>query len=217
MVYRAGPMAMLGHDHVIVNRTLGGWVRYAGTVPEASFALTVPAAGFVVDDDGARREEGADFAEETPEEAKSGTMRNMQSPAVLDSAEFPEITVRSVTVTGAQGELEATVAVSVAGHESTLRRAVHLGNVSGPAHRQRGTVGAPIRSRFDSVQRDAGRAARTGRHAHQIPIRRGDALTAAATRSGAEIQAADSVKSRMVVPSGAVIMAAGSCRSGGGT
>ncbi len=30
-------------------------------------------------------------------------------------------------------------------------------------------------------------------------------------------QAADSVNSRMVVPSGAVIMAAGSCRNGGGT
>ncbi len=120
LVYRAGPMAMLGHDHVIINRTLGGWVRYAGTVPEASFALTVPDAGFVVDDDRARREEGADFAEETPEEAKSGTMRNMQSPAVLDSEQFPEITVRSVTITGAPGELMATVAVSVAGHESTL-------------------------------------------------------------------------------------------------
>jgi hypothetical protein len=120
LVYRAGPMAMLGHNHVIVNRTLGGWVRYAGTVPEASFALTVPDVGFVIDDDGARREEGADFAEEPPEEAKSGTMRNMQGPAVLDSAQFPDITVRSVMVTGAQGEFTATVAVSVAGHESTL-------------------------------------------------------------------------------------------------
>ncbi len=44
----------------------------------------------------------------------------MQSPAVLDSAEFPEIKVRSVTVTGAPGAFMATVTVSVAGHESTL-------------------------------------------------------------------------------------------------
>ncbi|MGC1387645.1 MAG: YceI family protein [Steroidobacteraceae bacterium] len=120
LVYRAGPMAALGHNHVIVNRTLGGWVRYAGTVPEAAFALTVPDAGFVVDDDGARHEEGADFADETPEEARSGTMRNMQSPALLDSAEFPEITVKSVAVNGVQGEFTAAVAISVAGHESTL-------------------------------------------------------------------------------------------------
>jgi hypothetical protein len=120
LVYRAGPMAALGHNHVIVNRALGGWVRYAGTVPEAAFALTIPDAGFVVDEDGARHEEGADFADETPEEAKSGTTRNLQSPAVLDSAEFPEITATSVALKGVQGELTATVAISVAGHESTL-------------------------------------------------------------------------------------------------
>ncbi len=120
LVYRAGPMAMLGHNHVIANRALGGWVRYAGTVTDASFALTVPDAGFVLDDDAMRREEGADFAEETPEDAKLGTSRNMQSAAVLDAAQFPEITVRSVKIKGAQGELTATVAVSVAGHESTL-------------------------------------------------------------------------------------------------
>jgi polyisoprenoid-binding protein YceI len=120
LVYRAGPMAMLGHNHVIANRALGGWVRYAGKVAEASFALTVPDAGFVVDDDAMRREEGADFAEETPQDAKSGTLRNMQSAALLDAAQFPEITVRSVAITGAAGEFTATVAVSVAGHESRL-------------------------------------------------------------------------------------------------
>ena len=120
LVYRAGPMAMLGHNHVIANRALGGWVRYAGRVAEASFALTVPDAGFVVDDDAMRREEGADFAEETPQDAKSGTLHNMQSAALLDAAQFPEITVRSVAITGAAGEFTATVAVSVAGHESRL-------------------------------------------------------------------------------------------------
>jgi hypothetical protein len=113
-------MATLGHNHVIANHALGGWVRYAGKVAEASFALTVPDAGFVVDDDSMRREEGADFAEETPQDAKSGTLRNMQSAALLDAAQFPEITVRSVAITGAAGEFTATVAVSVAGHESRL-------------------------------------------------------------------------------------------------
>ena len=120
LVYRGGSMAMLGHNHVIANRTLGGWVRYAGTVTEASFALTVPDAGFVVDDDAMRRQEGADFADETPEDAKSGTLRNMQSAAVLDAAQFPEITLKSVKITGAQGEFTATVEVSVAGHEAML-------------------------------------------------------------------------------------------------
>jgi len=120
LVYRAGPMAMLGHNHVIANRSLGGWVRYAGKAADASFALTVPNAGFVVDDDAMRREEGAEFAEETPQDAKSGTLHNMQSAALLDAAQFPEITVRSVAIAGPPDGLTATVEVSVAGHESRI-------------------------------------------------------------------------------------------------
>ena len=80
LVYRAGPMAALGHDHVIVNRTLGGWVQFGGAATGASFSLTVPAAGFVVDDAAARRDEGPQFAEEIPEDAKAGTLRNMLEP-----------------------------------------------------------------------------------------------------------------------------------------
>lgn len=117
LVYRAGPMAMLGHNHVIVNRALGGSVVYAGAASTASIVLSVPAAGFVVDDARLRREEGADFAEDIPEDAKGGTLRNMLSASVLDAAQFPAITVRSVTTTD---RLEATLAVNVAGHESTL-------------------------------------------------------------------------------------------------
>jgi YceI-like domain len=106
------------------------------------FSLVIPAAGFVVDDPQARSEEGPDFPGEIPEDAKSGTLHNMLSAAVLDADEFPSITVNSVAVAGAPGEpggtpgepgatapvavapgtavLTATVAISVAGHESRL-------------------------------------------------------------------------------------------------
>ncbi len=120
LVYRSGPMAALGHDHVIVNRALGGWVQFGGAATGASFSLTVPAAGFVVDDAAARREEGPQFAEEIPEDAKAGTLRNMLGPAVLDAGRFPAISIRSVAVTEARGTLEAQLAVNVAGHDSTL-------------------------------------------------------------------------------------------------
>lgn len=120
LVYRAGPMALLGHNHVVVNRALGGWVRYAGVLSAASFSVIVPAAGFVVDEARMRREEGADFAEDIAEDATSATLRNMLSAAVLDVAQYPAITVRSVAVTGTDAALEATLAVTVAGHESTL-------------------------------------------------------------------------------------------------
>jgi polyisoprenoid-binding protein YceI len=120
LVYRAGVMAALGHNHVIVNRALEGWVTFSGDVAEAAFYLTVPASGFVVDDDAARRQEGADFAEEVDADAKAGTLHNMLGPAVLDAQGHPSITVQSVSVETAAGGAQATVRVSVAGHESSL-------------------------------------------------------------------------------------------------
>ena len=122
LVYRAGALARLGHNHVMVNRTLRGEVKLADSA--SGFWLEVPAAGFLVDENQARREEGADFGSEVPEDAKSGTQRNMLSSAVLDADEFPVITIRSIAASpngaSGSGSMIASVAISVAGHESRI-------------------------------------------------------------------------------------------------
>jgi hypothetical protein len=100
LVYRAGPLGRLGHNHVMVNRSLRGEVDLPQDAAAASFHLILPADAFMVDDAEARREEGPDFGGDVPDDAKSGTFRNMLSPAVLDAAEFPEIAVRSLAVHG---------------------------------------------------------------------------------------------------------------------
>jgi hypothetical protein len=146
LVYRAGALANLGHNHVIVNRSVTGWVKFiddvgaaggaaSGNAPAAggavsgnaaavnvaaSFALSLPVADFVIDDAQARSEEGADFSEAVPEEARSGTRHNMLSPALLDGDEFPTIALSSVAATRTGGALRATLTVRIAGHESTL-------------------------------------------------------------------------------------------------
>jgi hypothetical protein len=125
LVYRAGPLAHFGHNHVIVNHAIRGAVSVADVPADSVFWLTVPVAGFVVDDVQARREEGADFDGDIPDDAKSGTLHNMLSPALLNADEFPEIAVRSVAESGTRaasgaGALTATVAISIAGHESTV-------------------------------------------------------------------------------------------------
>jgi hypothetical protein len=125
LVYRAGPLAHFGHNHVIVNHAIRGAVSLADAAGESVFWLKVPVAGFVVDDPQARREEGADFAGDIPDDAKSGTLHNMLSAALLNADAFPEITVNSVAASAAQdrsgvGALTATVAISVAGHESKV-------------------------------------------------------------------------------------------------
>jgi len=118
LVYRAGPLARLGHNHVVVNRSLQGAAKVAGG--RSGFWLNVPAKSFVVDDAQTRREEGRDFAAEVPEDAKSGTLEHMLSAAVLDADEFPEISVTGVAGSPGANPMRVKVTIRVAGHESTV-------------------------------------------------------------------------------------------------
>ncbi len=109
----------------MVNHAIRGAVNLADLPEESVFRLTVPVAAFVVDDPQARREEGADFPGDIPDDAKSGTSHNMLSAALLNADEFPVITVSSLAESRAQnpsgaGALTATVAISIAGHDSRV-------------------------------------------------------------------------------------------------
>jgi YceI-like domain len=118
LVYRAGPLANLGHNHVMVSREVTGVVQVGSSIAASSFSLSVPAESFVVDDAQARREAGDDFPGDIPEDAKSGTRRNMLSAAVLNAVEFPTITVTSVTLAGTPDTFNAELTLSIAGHEA---------------------------------------------------------------------------------------------------
>lgn len=120
LVYRAGPLANLGHNHVLVNHAMTGVVQVGESIAASSFSLEVPVEGFVVDDADARREEGGDFAGDIPEEAKTGTRRNMLSAGLLNAAEFPTLRVSSVTLSGTPDALFADLTIGVAGHEATV-------------------------------------------------------------------------------------------------
>jgi hypothetical protein len=134
LVYRSGVAAALGHNHVVVNRSLQGWVSFDGSVPGSGFYLSVPANGFVVDEEGTRVQEGADFSEQISADASTGTLHNMLGPTVLDAQSHPAITVTSVAIEPAEGGAQAMVRVSVAGHESSLRVAFILEVSSGELH-----------------------------------------------------------------------------------
>jgi len=123
LVYRAGPLARFGHNHVMVNRRVHGAVNLAREGASA-FWLSVPVAEFIVDEPQARREEGADFAAEVPDDARSGTLHNMLSAAVLDAAEYPDISINGIAALGppdsGAAPLLATLTIGVAGHESKI-------------------------------------------------------------------------------------------------
>jgi hypothetical protein len=131
LVYRAGPLSTLGHNHVMVNRALSGVLQIGAGVAASSFSLRMRADGFVVDDAQSRQEEGGDFAADIPDDAKAGTRRNMLGSAVLNAAEFPDITVKSTSLTGTLNELNADLEINAAGH--TARISVPL-TLQGDAH-----------------------------------------------------------------------------------
>jgi hypothetical protein len=131
LVYRAGALGNLGHNHVMVNRAVTGRVQIGAGVSASSFSLSMRADGFVIDDAQSRQEEGGDFPGDIPEDAKAGTRRNMLSNAVLNAAEFPTITVKSVSLAGALDALSAVLEISAAGH--TSRTSVPL-TLQGDAH-----------------------------------------------------------------------------------
>jgi hypothetical protein len=120
LVYRGGSLAHLGHNHVLVNHTLSGSLIVTDRLQSSSFEFVAPVEKFVVDDAQARREEGADFPGEVPEDAKSGTLHNMLSATQLNGAQFPTLTVKSVAIDDPQGVPTAAMTVTVSGHDSAV-------------------------------------------------------------------------------------------------
>jgi hypothetical protein len=132
LVYRAGPLRNLGHNHVMVNRAVSGGVQIGANASASSFSLRLRADAFVVDDAQSRQEEGGDFPGDIPEDAKAGTRRNMLGSAVLNAAEFPDITVKSTSLTGSLNALNADLEINAAGHTSRMSVPLVL---QGDAHR----------------------------------------------------------------------------------
>jgi hypothetical protein len=126
LAYRAGTLASLGHDHVIENHALTGWVGLAPRAEQASFYLEIPVAAFVIDAEAARADAGPEFAAEVGSDAKEGTRRNMLGPALLDAEHYASIAVRSLAFQGSEPNLVATVVAEVAGHATTLTIPVHV-------------------------------------------------------------------------------------------
>jgi len=117
IVRRAGPLAKLGHDHVITSADEAGSVWLGSTPVDSSFELTLPVERFDVDLPEARAAAGPEFAAPVPDEARAGTRQNMLRAAVLDGEHFPTITLRSAAASGVWPQPIVRVAVTLKGVE----------------------------------------------------------------------------------------------------
>jgi hypothetical protein len=100
LVRRSGPLARLGHNHVITSAQESGRAWFGPELRESGFEIRLPVSAFVVDDPAARLAAGSEFPGELPVEAREGTHRNMLRAEVLDGAGHPAVVVRASRISG---------------------------------------------------------------------------------------------------------------------
>ncbi|MBX5463655.1 MAG: YceI family protein [Steroidobacteraceae bacterium] len=94
-VYRGGPLARAGHNHVIASHDLTGVVYVPDDVWRTTFDIRLPVEALTVDEDDLRAQEGPDFPVGVPENAREGTRRNMLGPDMLEAERYPGIGLQS--------------------------------------------------------------------------------------------------------------------------
>ena len=126
LVHRGGPLARLGHNHVIAVRSLAGVVRLARERESSTFELRLAVAQFTVDEEALRALEGPDFAAPVPDDARSGTRRNMLSEALLDGEHYPDIVLRSQRIARTPEGFQVTIAIGLKGLARSISLPVHI-------------------------------------------------------------------------------------------
>jgi YceI-like domain len=129
-VYRDGPMASLGHNHLISSASLAGTIDLRDPLTDSRFQLELPLDSLVVDDAAARAGAGAEFAKEIPPADREGTRRNMLGASVLDAALQPAIRLTVESLEGGPADLIARIRVGLRGEERivTVPMSVELGD-----------------------------------------------------------------------------------------
>jgi len=128
-VYRDGPLARFGHNHVITATQISGTVYRERDALQSDVELSFPASGLLVDQPQDRAQAGAEFPGVLPPEAIAGTRQNMLGPKLLAAEQFPNITLRTVAVSGQWPDLQLLVEVKLREFTGQLAIPVHLDEV----------------------------------------------------------------------------------------
>ena len=129
LIYKAGTLQRLGHNHVISVGQLSGQVTVDGAdLGKAHFELTIPVGELVVDDPKLRAGLGADFSSVPTADDIEGTRNNMLGEKVLQGDAFPSIRVTGSGPVGQAGSQTLKINVELLGRsvELTVPTAVTL-------------------------------------------------------------------------------------------
>lgn len=120
LVYRDGPMARVGHNHVMAG-SVRGELRVSDTAAASSFRIEIPVESLEVDAPALRAEEGDEFSATVSDPARKGTRDNMLGVDMLDAAHYPLIRIESVALLGPRWNPDVTARITVRGKTSELK------------------------------------------------------------------------------------------------
>ena len=115
-----GPMAKIGHTHVITTHGLQGSIWLDPHAEHSGCKLELPVAAFVVDDPQERMAAGGEFAEPLDEEARAGTREHMLGDRQLDAAQYPKVSLQCQHVTGGPDRITVQLTITVRDHTTQL-------------------------------------------------------------------------------------------------
>lgn len=120
LVFRGGPLAAGGHNHVVASHDVAGTVHLHPEFARSAFELELPVTSLSVDEPELRRAAGPGFPPEVPADAREGTRRNMLSEAVLDAERHPVVRVRSESIAPGREGFIARIRISLRGRDHVL-------------------------------------------------------------------------------------------------
>jgi hypothetical protein len=116
LVYRAGALATLGHNHAIAVAALTGELSLASSVAASGLVCQFPVAALRVDLPADRAAAGPPFEGVLDQASIDGTRSHMLGEQQLDAARFPVVELRSLAVHADTDGVSARVRITVRAH-----------------------------------------------------------------------------------------------------
>ena len=114
-VYRGGPLADLGHNHVVTTSDIKGKIYLHDHLADSGFELTVPVKSFALDKPEARRQEGQGFEGQLSPKDRQDTKDHMLGKDGLNADKYPSVKLRSISVAGPPWYPRITVRITLHG------------------------------------------------------------------------------------------------------
>lgn len=119
-VGRAGVLAGMGHNHVIVNHHLRGMITTDDARYLRQARLIIPAQNFSIDITEERQRAGSGFESMPTEKDRTATRNNMLGPSLLNAVVHPNILVSVNPPVQDEGDIFYPVSLSLAGMDIKL-------------------------------------------------------------------------------------------------